>query len=145
MGDAAASIDEYLARYAASLTTFDAEAAADLWAWPGMILDDRSAGVLESRDAMIRGLEQAYPLYRQLGLASVEHELLREEPLSETITLVHVRWRFLGVDGAELTDSHSYYVVRRTDAGLRACVCIETDAAEKLRALAAEHGITLPS
>lgn len=137
-------VDEYLARYAASLTEFDAEAAADLWSAPGMIVDDHVSGVLESRDAMIAGLTQSYPLYRELGLASVGHELLGTNALSDRLVLVRVRWLFHDAQGDLLTDSTSYYLLRDEDeAGLQACVCVETDAAEKLRALAAARGVDL--
>ena len=84
-------INEYLTRYAASLSAFDSRAAANLWATPGMILDDRYAGVLADRESMAEGLERSYPLYRKLGLASVTHECLRIEELTEAITLVQVR------------------------------------------------------
>jgi hypothetical protein len=136
-------IDEYLERYAASLTEFDAESAADLWSTPGMVADDHVSGVLESRDAMIAGLKQSYPLYRELGLASVGHELLDTSALTDRLVLVRVRWLFRDAQGELLTDSTSYYLLRDEDAGLRACLCIETDAAEKLRALASERGVDL--
>lgn len=136
-------IDEYLERYATSLTKFDAESAADLWSTPGMVADDHVSGVLESRDAMIAGLKQSYPLYRELGLASVGHELLDANALTDRLVLVRVRWLFRDAEGELLTDSTSYYLLRDEDAGLRAFVCIETDAAEKLRALATERGVDL--
>ncbi|MFK3676848.1 hypothetical protein ACI2IP_03920 [Microbacterium sp. NPDC090218] len=136
-------IDEYLARYAASLTAFDAESAADLWSTPGVIADDHVSGVLESREAMIAGLKQSYPLYRELGLASVGHELLDTTALTDRLMLVRVRWLFRDADGEQLTDTTSYYLLRDDDAGLRACVCVETDAAENLQALAAERGVDL--
>ncbi|MCJ0873375.1 hypothetical protein [Streptomyces sp. AP-93] len=62
-----AEIDDYLARYAATLTSYGARAAAGLWGVPGMILDDRGAGVVESREAMAEGLERSHPFYRRLG------------------------------------------------------------------------------
>ncbi|WP_220086024.1 hypothetical protein, partial [Burkholderia multivorans] len=65
-------ITAYLDRYARSLSDFDAEAAAGLWSIPGMIVDETFAGVLDSREAMAQGLEQSYPVYRKLGLASRE-------------------------------------------------------------------------
>lgn len=136
-------IDDYLARYAATLTAFDSEAAADLWATPGMILDNRSAGVLEDRETMAQGLERSYPLYRELGLTSVSHQCLEIEHLTDTIKLVQVRWLFHDADGKQLTDSNAYYIVRRDDDGLHACVCIQTDDAEKLHTLAAQRGIDL--
>lgn len=136
-------IDAYLTRYAATLTAFDAKAAADLWATPGMILDNQFAGVLDDRESMARGLEQSYPLYRKLGLASVGHECLGIDALTDRIKLVQVRWLFYDADGEQLTDSFAYYIVRRDEDGLHACVCIQTDDAEKLQALATERGIDL--
>lgn len=144
MSDADSPIDDYLTRYAASLTDLDADAAADLWSTPGMIVDDRFSGVLESRDAMVEGLQQSYPLCKQLGLASVGYELLRQEDLSDALTLEHVRWIFFDGGGEQLTDSISYYLHRRDGDGLSACVCIQTDDLEKLQALAAERGIEFP-
>ncbi|MBR8743815.1 hypothetical protein [Nocardiopsis sp. MG754419] len=144
MNSIEAEIDDYLDRYAATLTSFDAPAAADLWGRPGMILNDQQgAGVLESREAMVRGLEQSYPLYRELGLASVGYERLSHTPLSETIVLVRVRWLFYDEDGAQLTDSFASYIVRRGEEGLRAYVCVPEDDLEKLQALATEKGIDL--
>ena len=143
MNDIDTEINDYLTRYTATLTAYDAQAAAGLWGTPGMILDDRSAGVVESREAMASGLEQSYPLYRKLGLASVGHEHLGHEQLSDTIFLVRVRWLFYDADGNQMTDSISNYILRRDDEGLRAFVCIPTDDAEKLQALAAAQGIDL--
>ena len=138
-----AEINAYLERYAATLTDFDAHGAAELWATPGMIIDKTFAGVVEDREAMARGLEQSYPTYQRLGLASVSHECLEVKELTEVITLVHVRWHFFDDEGAQLTDSTAYYILRRGDDGLLACVCVQVDDAEKIRALAASRGVDL--
>lgn len=138
-----AAINDYLTRYAATLTEFDAEGAADLWSTPGMIVSDHFSGTLDSRELMITGLKQSYPLYARLGLASVGHELLEANPLSNKLTLVKVRWLFLDANRDMLTDSTSYYLLRNEASGLQACVCIETDSAEKIQALADAHGIDL--
>lgn len=136
-------IDEYFRRYAATLSGFDAEAAAGLWSTPGMIVDDRASGVLDSRDGMITGLQQSYPVYRRLGLAAVGHEVLGAQHLTGVLALVHVRFRFFDADGGQLTDTTSHYLLRDGEEGLRAVVCVETDAAENLAALARERGVDL--
>ncbi|WP_369779811.1 hypothetical protein [Streptomyces sp. R33] len=92
---------------------------------------------------MARGLEQSYPLYRRLGLASVGFERLSHEHLSATIYLVRVRWIFYDQDGKRMTDSLASYILRRGDGGLRAFVCVPADDVEKLQALAAEKGVSL--
>lgn len=136
-------ITDYLDRYAATLTEFDAEAAAELWSTPGMIADDCFSGALESRELMIAGLKQSYPVHQKLGLGSVAYELVDENQLSDALVLVRVRWIFRDAEGEELTDSNSYYLLRNEEAGLRECVCIETDSAEKLQALADARGVDL--
>ena len=138
-----AEIDAYLERYAATLTAFDAEGASALWATPGMIIDKTFAGVLEDRETMAHGLQQSYPTYQRLGLASVTHECLEVKDLTEAITLVHVRWHFFDAEGTQLTDSTAYYILRRDDDGLHACVCVQVDDDEKIRALAAARGVDL--
>lgn len=138
-----AELDDYLTRYAATLTNFDATAAAELWGVPGMIVDDRFAGVVESRAAMAEGLRQSYPLYRKLGLASVGYELVSSRQLTGAIVEVCVRWLFYDAEGRPLTDGTNHYVLRRDADGLRAYVCIPTDETEKLQHLAAERGVDL--
>lgn len=140
-----AEIDDYLTRYAATLTNFDAHAAADLWGVPGMVLDDRFVGAADSREVMISGLEQGYPLYRSLGLASVGHEYLGCERVTDSIVIVRVRWLFYDAAGEQLTDGTNVYILRREEEGLRAYVCIATDEAEKIQALADRQGIDLSS
>ena len=108
-----------------------------------MIIDQDFAGVVNDRETMAQGLEQSYPTYRRLGLASVTHECLDVTDLTEKTTLVHVRWHFFDAKGTQLTDSTAYYILRRDDAGLQACVCIQVDDAEKIQALAAERGVHL--
>lgn len=110
---------------------------------PGVITDDNFTGVIETRESMSQGLERSYPLYQQLGLDSVGYELLDANHLTEALVLAQVRWQFLDSGGELLTDSNAYYLIRAEEGGLRACVCIQTDDAEKLQALAASRGVTL--
>ena len=92
---------------------------------------------------MVSGLEQSYPVYKQLGLASVGYEIVDERPFSDRLVLVAVRWAFLDANGDTLTDSNPSYLLRREDSGLRATVCIQTDDMEKLQALAESRGVDL--
>lgn len=71
---------------------------------PGTIVDDRFSRVVESREAMARGTRAVLPPLPQLGLASVGHEVLDQNHLTDVMTLVHVRWIFFEASGDELTD-----------------------------------------
>lgn len=139
-----ADVRGFLAQYCACLTNYDAPAAAALWVMPGLVVDDRYAGVVASPEELVRGLEQAHPFYRELGLASVGFELRALERLSERLTLVQVRWLFHDSGGQLLTDSFAHYLLRRGGDGMRACVCVQVDDLEKLEALARAKGVALP-
>ncbi|TSI15110.1 hypothetical protein [Brevibacterium aurantiacum] len=136
-------INDYLDRYADSLSSFDAETAASLWSTPGVIIDDRFSGVIESRDQMVQGLEQSYPLYQNLGLASVGYEVLDENHMTNNLVLVQVQWKFFDEKGELLTDSNAYYLLRVENTELRTVICIQTDDLEKLQALASSQGMDL--
>ncbi|MGE6738478.1 hypothetical protein, partial [Streptomyces sp. NPDC059900] len=88
-------------------------------------------------------LEQSYPLYRKLGLASVGYERLDHQQLSDAIFLVRVRWLFYDSDGTEMTDSFATYILRRGEEGLQAFVYVPADDVEKLQALADKKGVNL--
>ncbi|MFE9575265.1 hypothetical protein ACFYO1_02675 [Nocardia sp. NPDC006044] len=136
-------INDYLTRYADTLTNYDARAGAALWGMPGTILDDRNVGTIESRETMAQALERSFPLYRKLGLASVGHDFVEYEHLTDAVFLVKVRWLFYDAAGARLTDGTNNYILRRDDDGLRAYVCVPVDESEKVRALADARGVDL--
>ncbi len=130
------AIRDFLERYAATLTRFEATAGADLWAMPAVIVDDRFAGVITSRQQMSENLRRSYPLYRELGLARVGCDLRDVRWLTDVLVMVEVRWLFYDAHEELLTDSTSHYLLRRTAAGFQACVCVQVDDVEKLDALA---------
>ena len=61
MGIEEERLAEFFDAYAAALREFDAEATAQLWGLPGMIVTDDFAGALESRADMAAGLASSYP------------------------------------------------------------------------------------
>ena len=143
MGLSQQQIEQFLTRYAASLTALDADAAAHLWSMPAVIVDDRFSGVIETREAMAAGLKRSYPLYQQLGLGSVAYDLLEAQPLTDKLVLAHVRWSFFDTHGDLLIDSTAYYLIRDEPSGLRAALCIQVDDLEKLQTLATARGMDL--
>ncbi|WP_040160079.1 hypothetical protein [Nigerium massiliense] len=138
-----ADLDDFLVRYETSLTSFDAQASASLWGMPGTLVNDEFVGTIDSRDLMVQGLTQSYPLYRQLELHRVTHTLLERADLTERLVRVRVRWHFHSID-EHLADSDYEYVLRRDDDGaLRAYVSVDIDATQQLIALARRKGVRL--
>lgn len=137
-------IEAYLVEYQEALSAFDAQRSVAQWGAPGTMVSDAFVGTVATTAELAEGLEQSYPLYRSLGLASVDHTVLEHVDLSERITRIHVRWHFYDVEGNLLTDSDYEYLLRRDDDGqLRAYVAVAIDEMEKIAALAAEKGIQL--
>ncbi|TJZ73647.1 hypothetical protein FCG67_24035 [Rhodococcus oryzae] len=137
------TIDRYLTAYGNSLAEFDADAATALWGLPGTIVNDEFAGSLSSRADMAAGLSQSYPLYRQLGLAGVTHQILESVALTDRLVRVRVRWSFLDSAGETLTTSDYEYLLREDPDGLHAYVAVGIDDIQKLRELADRLGVDL--
>lgn len=140
----AEDVHRFLSAYAGALAAFDPDRAAALWGMPGTIASDAYVGTLDSREEMARGLRQSYPLYRQLGLASVRFEVEEEVALTERLVRVRVRWLFDDAVGELLTDSSYEYLLRRDDDGLHAYVAVGIDDQAKLVELAERKGVELP-
>ncbi|MBM7505412.1 hypothetical protein ACFPER_18145 [Agromyces aurantiacus] len=140
------SLHEFFGRYGAALENFDARASAALWGPPRAMLSDAFAGSLGSDDEIAGALEQSYPLYRQLGLAGVEFDVLEEVPITEHITRARIRWHFLDADGERMSRSdYEYYVQRGEDGGLSVRFALGIDDAEQLAALMHRKGLDVPS
>ena len=138
------ALRDYFDRYAGALVAFDAEAAAQLWSAPGMIVGEEFSDAVGTRAEMVAGLAQSYPLYERLGLADVDYDLLGTHRISGRLALIRIRWRFLDSRGELLTDSTSEYLLRAEgEPGLQATVCVETDSQQKLVELAERLGIDL--
>lgn len=113
-------LDDFLARYSASLGAMDAEATAELWGEPSMMLTDGFVGMLATRAELAAALAGAQPEYAARGLARATHTLLERTRLSERLLRVHVRWHFWQADGAHIDDADFEYLLRRDDDGLHA-------------------------
>lgn len=138
-----ARLDAFLTEYGSALATMDAARSAALWGVPGTLVSDAFAASLDSREAMAEGLRQSYPLYRRLGLARVDHELVQRADLTDALVRVRVRWLFYDTSGDFLTDSEYEYVLRDDVDGLHAYVAIALDEQQKMAELLTRKGITL--
>ena len=138
-------LHEFFARYGAALENFDSRASAALWGAPRAMLADAFAGALGSDDEIAAALEQSYPLYKQLGLAGVEFDVLEEVPLTDRITRARVRWHFLDGDGERMSQSdYEYYVQRGDDGELTVRFALGIDDAERLAELMHRKGLDVP-
>ncbi len=143
MGIEEERLAEFFDRYAAALREFDADATAQLWGLPGMIVTDEFAGALESRADLAAGLATSYPLYRRLGLESAWPEIRAVSALTDRISTVRVRWRFLDADDELIVTTDYEYLVRDDADGLHAYLAVGIDEAEALQRAARTRGVDL--
>jgi len=143
MGIEEERLAEYFDRYAAALREFDADAAAELWGLPGMIVTDDFAGALESRADLSTAFEASYPLYRRLGLESAVPEIRSMTALTDLITMVRVRWSYLDGDDDVIVTTDFEYLVRDDADGLHAYLAVGIDEADALQRAARARGVDL--
>ncbi|MRG60895.1 hypothetical protein GE115_13620 [Agromyces sp. CFH 90414] len=138
-------IHDFLRRYGGLLAAFDARASAALWGPPRALLTDDFGGALGSDDELVAGLESSYPLYRALGLAGVEFDVLESVALTDRTTRLRVRWHFLDDAGERMSRSDYEYYLQDADGELTARFSFGIDDAEQLADLARRKGVDLPS
>ncbi len=143
MGIDEARLIRFFDAYAASLGAFDAERTAALWGLPGMIVTDDFAGALESRADMSAGLAASHQLYRVLGLASAVPEIRAVSALTDRISMVRVRWRYLDDDDIVIVTTDFEYLLRDDADGLHVYLAVGIDEAEALQRAAHERGVDL--
>ena len=143
MGIEEERLAEFFDAYAGALREFDAEATAELWGLPGMIVTDDFAGALESRADMASGLASSYPIYRMLGLESALPEIRAVSALTDRISNVRVRWSYLDGDDEVIVTTDYEYLVRDDADGLHVYLAVGIDEAEALQRAAQTRGVDL--
>ncbi|WP_200952640.1 hypothetical protein [Agromyces sp. Soil535] len=143
MGIEEERLAEFFDAYAAALREFDADATAQLWGLPGMIVTDDFAGALESRADMAAGLASSYPVYRMLGLESALPEIRAVSALTDRIATVRVRWSYLDADDDLIVTTDYEYLVRDDADGLHVYLAVGIDEAEALQRAARIRGVDL--
>ena len=143
MGIEEERLAEFFDAYAAALREFDAEATAELWGLPGLIVTDDFAGAVESRADMASGLASSYPIYRMLGLESALPEIRAVSALTDRISNVRVRWSYLDGDDEVIVTTDYEYLVRDDADGLHVYLAVGIDEAEALQRAALTRGVDL--
>ena len=143
MGIEEERLAEFFDAYAAALREFDAEATAELWGLPGMIVTDDFAGALESRADMASGLASSYPIYRMLGLESALPEIRAVSALTDRISNVRVRWSYLDGDDEVIVTTDYEYLVRDDADGLHVYLAVGIDEMQALQRAARDRGVDL--
>jgi ketosteroid isomerase-like protein len=133
--------EPFFARYAELLSRFDAEAIADLYDYPCLMVSDAGVAVGMERAHAVDGVRGMAALYGPTGFRRAAPRVESAELLSDRLALVRVHWTYLAEADRPIYENRYVYLVRRADGGeWRVCVAASIDDAERLEALLGGSG-----
>lgn len=112
-----AAIEYMLHAFGDALTARNIDAITPCWAIPALIVFDEGALAVADADELGRMFRTSMAAYDTEGVASTTAEILTEEPLSDRLFAVDVRWPYLDRDGHETGGETSHYLVWIDDDG----------------------------
>jgi hypothetical protein len=131
------SVERFLAAYRAGFEALDAEAIADLFAYPCQITadgDEIEVTTVGSRQAWVSQLERLVDAYRKIGVRTANVLKLDSVDLTSRLAQATVTWHLADADGQSVYAFRASYTLADLGDGLR-ITAIAHD--EKLRLLAA--------
>lgn len=126
-------------RYRDAFTRLDSDAVAALWHTPSAIADSRDGHgrvtTWTTEAPMRENWHALCGVYRELGLARCDFELLEHTSFGADHVVAKLRWSLWRSDGSSLQRLGTGYQLLRTAAGWRVlgCIAYEEDIAEMKR------------
>lgn len=111
--------DAVMAAYCRAAIAGDADAAADVYNIPVTMYSAGQPKVYATREELWTGLAAAYASYKQDGITDVKYATGRAFDLAPHIRQLEVRWHAYRADGSVAIATHSWYLLLRTDRGLK--------------------------
>lgn len=114
--------DEFLEAYRRAFAAFDAEALADMFAYPCQLTSDAGEIIVTTvptREAWLPELERLVAAYRTIGVRAAEILDRRTTDLTPQLTQVVVRWAPTDEVGARIYEFDAAYTLADLGHGLR--------------------------
>jgi hypothetical protein len=108
-----------MAAYCRAAIAGDADAAADVYNIPVTMYSAAPPKVYASRDELRAALAAAYAQYKLDGITDVQFGCGRAFDLGPHLRQLEVRWHATRADGSIAIATHSWYILQRTDRGLK--------------------------
>jgi hypothetical protein len=110
-------VQNFLDRFARSLTSGDAKAVAALWAVPAYVLGDSMAQCVTTLQEVEQFFGGAKAQYNRRGIVDTRADVFGLEWITDQMCVVDVRWPYIDGRGDEKGQEISTYVLRRDEAG----------------------------
>lgn len=134
------SVETFVEAFARALERRDDEACSALWGRGSMVLADKFETVAEYPQQLRPFLAGAWPIYEFLELSRIDHRILEQVALTESISRVLVRYSFFDSTDEHLVDGDFEYVLRREGRDVVCHVGVNISAEPNLTALAERRG-----
>lgn len=120
-----ASVQEYLDRFAAAMTSGDTKAMTQLWGVPAFVIGTHEARVVQSESDVEQFFSGARELYNRRGIVGTRAEIVNLDWIDEELVMATVRWPYLDQSERTIGEESSTYTLLRGEDGsfkLRAIV-----------------------
>lgn len=117
-------IQEYLDEFGAALTRGDSEAIAEMWAIPAFVLGAGMARPVNTRAEVAAFFGAAREGYNARGVTDTRAEIVRLDPIHDSLVMVRVHWPWLDDEGEALGGECSTYTLEREDGAWKMRVVV---------------------
>jgi hypothetical protein len=116
------AVSEFLERYRRAFAAFDAEAIADMFAYPCQLTSDESEitqTTVPTREAWLPQVERLVAAYEAIGVHAAEILELQVTELTPQLAQAVVHWALVDGAGARIYEFNAAYTLADLGQGLR--------------------------
>jgi len=106
------TIGEMLDRLGKAVTSGDLEQVSACYAYPAFFMIEENSTVFEKPAHFIEVFGEGRKWYIDQGILETRAEILRFDPMTDTIVAVDVRWPGFDKNGAEIYTETSHYIIQ---------------------------------
>lgn len=112
-----ASVQEYLDRFAAAMTSGDIKTMQKLWGVPAFVIGTHEARVVQSESEVEQFFNGAKDLYNARGIVQTRAEITDLDWIGEDLVVARVRWPYLDQNERAFGEESSSYTLLRGEDG----------------------------
>ena len=123
---------DFFNEYAAAYQRYDADAVAEMYFLPAVIMSDNKKNVYTSRDAIAQVIDELMVKLQVIGAMYFEAEVCQAMRLSENIMFCNVKWTFKNVNEEILFSCFVSYTLQSEEDYLKIIVSVIDDEEKEL-------------
>jgi hypothetical protein len=112
-----ASVQNYLDRFSAAMTSGDTKAMAALWQVPAFVIGSAMTRLVQSSEEVEQFYAGAKDMYNARGIVGTRAEILDLDWVDDDLVTVRVRWPYLDAKGEVRGEEASSYTLLQDETG----------------------------